>query len=447
MHAASWRRELTGPVPHTPPSPANNAAQPAVSILACGGSLPLEIAHIVRDSGRHPNIVTFKGMADADYTGFDFTEIPFARVGALLKALRVADTQDLLIVGHARRPDLRKANIDLGFIRHFFTIARLMRGGDDHVLRRIAQFFEANGFIIKSVADVAPSLLAPPTVLAGTANGDIEAAGDEGIRLVHQLGRFDVGQAVIVEHDRVIAVEGAEGTTGLLQRLPPLPSPAPSCQAAPTVRILVKAAKPEQDLRLDLPTIGPDTITQCQSAGVKAIALEANRCLIAARADTIRAAGDAGIAILGLEADPTTTPPAHTKPPAQLAVHTRTSPKAEALGNAIKGLHVLEVLAGKACAAIVARENILALNIVETMPTFIERSERLHQWGDKRQRHTKNRVLVLNRAPTGDGELLTALSKSKIGGIALLGGYGSSSELDQLVVAANALNLFVLSVA
>ena len=192
----------------------------------------------------------------------------------------------MLIAGHARRPDLRSLNIDWGFLRHLFTILSLTRGGDDHVLRKIATFFERNGMTLKSIAEVAPSLLTPAGVLAGKLSPECQTAATNGLLLVHKLGPFDVGQAVCIDKQQIAAIEGAEGTNGLIARLPKI---NPTASNARADRVLVKAAKPEQDLRFDLPTIGPETIGKCANAGIATIAVEAGRSLILSRTGNTQA--------------------------------------------------------------------------------------------------------------------------------------------------------------
>ncbi|MBU2531220.1 MAG: UDP-2,3-diacylglucosamine diphosphatase LpxI, partial [Alphaproteobacteria bacterium] len=266
---------------------------PPISILACGGGLPLEIARVLSDKGRSTNIVTIKGMADADYTGFPVTSVGIGELGGLLRALKRGGATEMLIAGHAQRPDLRNLKIDFGVITNIATIFRLMRGGDDHVLRQIANLFERNGLAVKSIAELAPELLTPAGVLAGEASPAIMSTADHGLRVIRRLGPFDIGQAVVASGDAILAIEGAEGTNGLIARS------TVTHHGDSRFKMLVKAAKPSQDLRVDLPTIGTETIERCVAAGISAIALEAGRSLIVDRAATIRKSEASGIALIG----------------------------------------------------------------------------------------------------------------------------------------------------
>ena len=447
MHTASWQRELIERGARANDGTQGPASAP-ISILACGGSLPLEIAQILRSKGCPTNIVSIAGLADADYSDFPLTSVSILRVGALLAALRSNGAREMLIAGHARRPDLRSLNVDWGFVRHFFTILSLTRGGDDRVLRKIAAFFERNGMTIKSIAEVAPSLLTPAGALTGTLSPDCQAAATSGLRLVHKLGPFDVGQAVLVDKQRIAAIEGAEGTNGLIARLPTIDQSAGNAGAG---RVLVKAAKPEQDLRFDLPTIGPETIEKCANAGIATIALEAGRSLILSRAETLEQANAAGITVVGLDTTSNgrrdETRPRVTQSPLRLTNHTHAIASPQFSRDAGKGLRLLATLAARtpARAAIVARENILAINLAEPTRAFIERTEQLGQWGDRREKTKRNRALVITSLRDMEPDLLEWLKETKIAGIAMLDTTGDPACLDQVVNDADSRNFFVLS--
>lgn len=446
---------------HAPPTvqvqhPPTNSM--AVSILACGGGLPLEIAKILKRDGRSVNVVCIAGMADADYTGFKLTTVSIGRIGALLKALKAGGIHDMLIAGHARRPDLRSLNIDLGFVRHFPTILGLMRGGDDHVLRKIAAFFERNGLNVKSIEEFAPDLLTPCGDFAGTglAPAALRESAAYGLQTIHSLGPFDVGQAVILENGRIAAIEGAEGTNRLIARQAENRHEHPN--TAKQSRVLVKAAKPGQDLRVDLPTIGVETIEKCAAAGIQTIALEAGRSLIVARSETLASALKHGISLISLKtpsAHPHQSPTAAQRPatknrataPASLTSLARVSAPPKAMRDALKGLRLLAACPAnlEVQAAVVGRENILAINVGEPMQSFIERSERLVQWGDRREGGKRNRVLAVITPATISPETWATLSGSKIGGFAILTTAGSHDELDEIIELATAKQYFVLS--
>ena len=424
------------------------AAASPISILACGGELPLEVAQLLRRTGRATHIVSIAGMADANYEGFPVTTVGIGQTGALLKALRSNGAREMVIAGHARRPDLRRLTIDWGFVRNLATILSLTRGGDDQVNRRIARFFERNGLTVRGIADVAPALLTPTGVLSGHVSPTARGAATAGIRLVHDLGSYDIGQAVVFDNARPIAIEGAEGTNGLLQRLP---TTSPVDGAIPVTRVLIKAAKPEQDQRVDLPTVGTETIEKCAKAGVTTVALEAGRSLIVSRAETLRCADAAGIAVVGLPAVVHNNRDApnnrQSSEPTALLSHARTSPNRQFTRDARKGLQLLASVRKTVhiTAALVRRENVLALNVGETQSVFLERGEKLAQWGDRREKSKRNRTLVIEKADTIEPELYGTLANTKIAGFAVLNATHDPTTLDRLVAFADGENYFVLS--
>lgn len=416
---------------------------PPISILAGGGNLPLEVARILHRQGRKVQIVAVSGLPSADFEGFQTTTVAILEIGGMLRALRANGAREMVIAGHAGRPDLRTWAIDWGFFRHLPTILSLTRGGDDRVLRRIAAFFERNGMTVQGIGDVAPELLTPPGALTGKGSDAERDAANRGLGLVLALGRFDLGQAVCVEDEQICAIEGAEGTNGLIERLPPI------ANGKGAARVLVKAAKPQQDLRLDLPTIGPETIAKCAAAGVTAVAVQAGRSLIVEHEETLAKAAAARITVIGLQGSCTSLnnpSPDHVPPSYRLSSLARATVSERFGRDAAKGLRLLTTIEAyaPAKAAVVARENVLAINIGEATRTFIQRSEQLQQWGDGREKTKRNRTLVIRSLQDVEPDLFLTLNKTKIAGIALLRTGNDAASLDRVVRDADRQNSFVL---
>jgi hypothetical protein len=118
-----------------------------------------------------------------------------------------------------------------------------------------------------------------------------------GIRIVKAIGALDIGQAAIIRDGYVLAVEAAEGTDGLLQRSGAFAWDKPA-------GVLVKLSKPGQDLRADMPTIGPDTVSKAVQANLRGIAVEGGLTLVLDLAEIIRRADAAGIFLIGLDGEP-----------------------------------------------------------------------------------------------------------------------------------------------
>jgi DUF1009 family protein len=265
-----------------------------VGILAGGGSLPREIAERIAARGGTVHILALAGAADADFSSFPVTPVRWGEVGAMVRTLKRAGCKELVIVGSVRRPDLSTVRPDFGLLRNLPAILRIITaGGDDSVLTRVVHFFEDKGFAVVSPAAVAPELLVGEGPL-----GRLQAEpGDKadialGFDVVRALGAYDVGQAVVVARGRVEAIEGAEGTDAMLARVAGQRRFGGKLGAKPS-GVLVKRPKPRQELRVDLPAIGPDTVRRAVEAGLAGIAVLADGTLAAETSEPVRRA-DAG---------------------------------------------------------------------------------------------------------------------------------------------------------
>jgi DUF1009 family protein len=122
-----------------------------LGILACAGSLPIEIAEAATNAGRSVHLVGIAGFAEPGIAAYSHTIVSLGQVGRMLSSLRGAGCRELVIAGALRRPNLLKVRVDHGFFRAIGTVLRLTRGGDDSVLRRIVRFFESEGFVVVGV--------------------------------------------------------------------------------------------------------------------------------------------------------------------------------------------------------------------------------------------------------------------------------------------------------
>jgi DUF1009 family protein len=142
----------------------------------------------------------------------------------MVATLRAEGADRLVIAGGVKRPDLRRIRPDVGFFMSLPQIVSLLAGGDDSVLTRVVRFFEAKGFAVCGVHEVAPDLLAGAGRMGGVALGrEDEADAELGFAVRQALGAVDAGQAVVVAQGAVLAIEGAEGTDAMLQRVAALP--------------------------------------------------------------------------------------------------------------------------------------------------------------------------------------------------------------------------------
>jgi DUF1009 family protein len=268
-----------------------------LAIIAGGGALPIALAAAAAAQGRAVHVIGIRGEADAKISRFPHTWLKWGEVGKLFATLEGLGCRDLVIIGSVSRPDLANVRFDFGAIKNLPFLLGLGVGGDDQVLSSVVRFLEGKGYRVYGAGEVAPELLAAEGNLgAKTPSPDDRADIETGFRVVSALGRLDVGQAAVVVKGRVLAVEAAEGTDAMLARCAELRKGG---RRRGLAGVLVKAPKPGQEERVDLPTIGPDTVELAAQAGLAGIAVAAGRVLIADRDTTIAAAGQHGLFLVG----------------------------------------------------------------------------------------------------------------------------------------------------
>lgn len=266
-----------------------------LGIIAGGGAAPRQLIEACQKLGRAFHVFCLENFADTDLAvGLPHSWIPLG--GALkLKALAAENhVTEVVMIGHVRRPSLLELKPDWLALKVVTKIG-LNSLGDDGLLRAIAKAFEEEGLHVVGAHEVFTDLLMPAGVLTSiqpdaVALGDIQRA----TAIVRQLGLLDVGQAAVVQQGIVLGVEAIEGTAALLERVGGL-------RRAGVGGVLVKLAKPQQDNRFDLPTVGPITITQAAEAGLRGVVLESGRGLLVERDKVLALAEKASIFVMGLE--------------------------------------------------------------------------------------------------------------------------------------------------
>jgi|SoiMethySBSTD1v2_1073268.scaffolds.fasta_scaffold02901_22 DUF1009 family protein len=349
-----------------------------IGILAGGGRLPLTIAESVVARGESVHIVAIEGEADPDIARFPHTWVNWGQIGRMVATLR-ARADRLVIAGGVKRPDLRRIRPDAGFFMSLPQILGLLGGGDDSVLSRVVRFFEAKGLSVCGVHDVAPDLLAGAGRLGGVAlRGEDEADAELGFAVRQALEGIDAGQAVVVARGQVLAIEGPEGTDAMLQRVAALP--AARGLTAPC-GVLAKGPKPGQELRVDMPAIGPRTIEQAACTRLAGVVVETGAVLVLDRGEAMRAADAAGCAVHGLA--PQAIRPQRKVGAAKGRVIGRLRPSRRHAADIETGLAAVAALAPFAtgASAVVVRRYVLAIEGAEGVMATLERAATLRQWG------------------------------------------------------------------
>jgi DUF1009 family protein len=274
-----------------------------IGLIAGGGMLPFAVADSLIARNITPMLFALKGACDpVEVTRFRHHWIAIGQLGRLKGLLRAENCRELVFIGSLVRPSLSEIRLDWGTIRVMRSIWAAFRGGDDHLLSGIAGIFERDGFRMVGIKDVAPDLLMPLGCLT-RASADDQATADiaKGRDLLRALSPFDIGQAAVVIDGHVVGVEDIEGTDGLLARIARLRAEG-RIRAKAARGVLVKAPKRGQDLRFDLPTLGPRTIEGAAAASLAGIAIVAGNTIVAEPQAMIEAADRAGLFVTGLPA-------------------------------------------------------------------------------------------------------------------------------------------------
>lgn len=273
-------------------------AQEKLGIISGGGGLPSDVAHAAVADGRAVHLLGIYGEAENEISNFSHDWFKWGEVGKLFSILREQNCREVVIIGHVTRPDLSQIRMDLGALKLLPFIMKLRSGGDDHLLSKIAGLFEEKGHKVCSVLDVVPALAAELGDMTDFKPSKINQQDlDKGLEVVKAMGRFDVGQAVVVMNGHVIAIEGAEGTDRMLERCRSLRQWGRKGRHG----VLIKIPKPMQDRRIDLPTIGPKTIELAVAARLSGIGVAAGETVIANKSQTLKEAERNKLFVLGVE--------------------------------------------------------------------------------------------------------------------------------------------------
>jgi UDP-2,3-diacylglucosamine hydrolase len=281
-----------------------DAGEGPLAIICGGGALPFAIADAVMRRGRSVVLFPVRGWVDPQAVSrYPHHFIDLGRYGRFRRQATAAGCRDLVMIGTVLRPALRDIRFDWEALRELPTIIRMFRGGDNHLLSILARLFEKRGFRCVGAHEVAPEILMPQGTL-GRREPSARDRADiaRGVALLSAVGAFDVGQAVVVAENYVLAIEAAEGTDRMLARIAELRSEG-RVRSALGIGVLVKIPKPAQDRRFDLPAIGPATVAGVARAGLAGIAVMADATIVAEPAEVAATADRAGIFVTGIAPD------------------------------------------------------------------------------------------------------------------------------------------------
>jgi DUF1009 family protein len=277
------------------------ATDGGLAIVAGRGVLPRLLAEDCVARGRPYRVVVFDGLALDWLDGHPVLAARYEKPGRLFDALRAAGCRTVTFAGGISRPRLRPLDFDLKMLRLAPRLLRGIRSGDDSSLRLIASIFEAEGFAVEAPQEILPDLVATAGVLGRHAPSTADRRdADRAVAIVAALGAADVGQAAVVAGGICLGLESIQGTDALLEFV----ARTPAELRPPAKGVLFKGPKPFQDLRVDLPAIGPGTVKGAAAAGLAGVAVEADGVMILDHAATVAAADAAGLFLWAREPAP-----------------------------------------------------------------------------------------------------------------------------------------------
>ena len=269
---------------------------PTLGIIAGGGELPRVLIQACQDAGRPYFVLALQDTAEqqtADIAGENHAWIRLGAIGKALELLHKNDVTELVMAGRVTRPKISAIRPDLKGAKLLARISAQLLTGDNQLLSSIIEFLEEEGFRVTGAEEVVRDLLTPEGMI-GTIYPDKAAQADIeiGARIARAIGALDIGQAVIIQDGLTLGVEALEGTDGLISRCAPL-------KREEKGGVLVKVKKPQQEKRVDLPTIGVSTIERLAECGFAGVAVEAGASLILNRREVARRADALGLFVIG----------------------------------------------------------------------------------------------------------------------------------------------------
>ncbi len=274
-----------------------------LGLIAAGGDLPVSLADHCRGIDRPVFVLRLIGFASPHLQAFDGVDLGVAQLGAGIRALREADCISVCFAGRLDRPNLADLKPDARGLAALPGAIRAARGGDDALLTFLLRQFESEGFLVEGAHEVRGDLLLPAGALgrhAPTSEHDHDIVLALGA--ARAIGRLDAGQAAVSCSGLILALEAQEGTDAMLKRVAALPLAIRG--SAPARRgVLAKVCKPDQELRIDMPTIGPRTVRLAAAAGLAGIVGKPGQLLIVRRGEVIALADSLGLFIIAASAE------------------------------------------------------------------------------------------------------------------------------------------------
>jgi len=271
-----------------------------VTILAGGGQLPLLLVRELEQKEIPYKLIAFRGFAERQTCKAANAVVHLLDLTRIRNHLEQWQSEKVTLVGDITRPNASALLSAFSLVANYTWVKEVISKGDDNLLRGAVTLLESWGCRIIGVHELMPEIMASAGIL-----GQITPIEEDhrtlmtGFDILDALSPFDIGQALVLTGERVLAMEGPEGTDQMLKRVKRLQKRSFFSKKIILRGALVKTAKKGQDLRFDMPAIGPRTIRNVWAAGLHGIAVGSGSTLIVNKQETITTANQLGIYLLG----------------------------------------------------------------------------------------------------------------------------------------------------
>lgn len=262
-----------------------------VALLAGIGRLPVEYARKMRDLGFPVDTIALVPDVDLELQSVSGTykEIPLSKIGKILSHLKATGASNLVMLGKIKK-ELIMTRSFIPDLRGALLLAKVKNYKDDTLLQACVDELAKEGFhTLSQMEALTPLLVAPGLYTKRSPDEREQKDMDFGLEMAVAIGGLDIGQTVVVRDQAVMAVEAIEGTDACILR---------GGKLAEGGAVVAKAAKPQQDHRYDVPTVGPDTILMMAQVGATAIVMEAGKTFLVDEKRTAALADEKGITMV-----------------------------------------------------------------------------------------------------------------------------------------------------
>jgi UDP-2,3-diacylglucosamine hydrolase len=273
-----------------------------IAILAGAGQLPIQLVNHLERTGQEVRVLAFRGFAETELQRRAHATVDLLDLKTIMSTLEGWRPQAVSLVGAVRRPGFSALLSAYSLLRNMHEVKEVITRGDDQVLRGAVMLLEERGHRVVGAHELAPDLVASQSLIGRlTPNADDCETIGFGLDLLKSLSDFDIGQGAVIARRHVLAIEGPEGTDRMMRRVMKMRQSWFGLRRREEGGVLIKAAKRGQDLRVDMPTIGPRTVMEAAKAGLSGIAIGAGSTFVLEQEKTLRTADRLGLFLIAVD--------------------------------------------------------------------------------------------------------------------------------------------------